>query len=441
MLEKYYMMNKNELLRRYLIFAVSLFIIAFGISIVTHSNLGTSPISSIPYVASLNTPISLGVYFFALTIVLIALQMLMLGKKGIIEQKVNLLMQIPVGIVLSIFTDLTMWMLRDFDPDLYIVRIITLIIGCIVLALGICFEVIADVTMISGEFTVQAIVKRFKKDFGFIKVIFDITLVLFAVLCSWVMVGRIEGVREGTIIAALITGPFVRLIMPYLTPIRLWLKKSTAETAQYPSEASTIPLVITISREYGSGGHEIGRLIAEQMDFDFYDQELISLVAKESGFSEEIVTQNEQRIPISMLYQMIMKDYEAPLDKSLSYDDALFVAQSKVILRIASKKPCVIVGRCADYILKGRSNTIKIFLYADMTYKTGRVINEYGVSLEKAPIEIANIDKSRKEHYFYYTGQRWSDARNYTVSFDTGVFSSTRIVNLIKDISINNSQI
>ena len=224
-------MNKNELLRRYLILVVSLFIIAFGISIVTRSNLGTSPISSLPYVASLNTPLSLGVYFFALTIVLLALQMLMLGKKGIIEQKVNIFMQIPVGIVLSIFTDLTMWMLQDYAPDLYIVRIISLIIGCLVLALGICFEVIADVTMISGEYTVQLIVKRFKKDFGFIKVIFDITLVMFSILCSLAMGGRIQGVREGTVIAVLITGPFVRLIMPYLTPISFWLKNSTTENA------------------------------------------------------------------------------------------------------------------------------------------------------------------------------------------------------------------
>lgn len=398
--------SKAELLRRYLVFGISLLVIAFGISIITRSDLGTSPITSVPYVASLNTPLSLGSYFFLFTIILICLQMLLFGKKGIMERKMELLMQFPVAFVLSVFTDLTMWITASYVPQLYYVKIISLVIGCMILAFGICLEVIADVTMISAEYTIQFATLRFKKEFGNIKICFDVSLVLIAALCSWLLSGRIEGVREGTIIAALITGPFVRLIMPRLIFVRHWLAepevhKTTAPTA---TEAS-LPLVITISREYGSGGHQAGELIAKQLGIAFYDKELITLVAKESNFSEDFISQNEQKLPSSLLYQMIMQDYEAPLSRSLSYDDALFVAQSRVIRRIASEKPCVIVGRCANYILKNRPNTINLFLYADMSHKINRATAEYGIPSAQAPDTIANIDKARQDHFFHYTGQ------------------------------------
>lgn len=132
---------------------------------------------------------------------------------------------------------------------------------------------------------------------------------------------------------------------------------------------------------------------------------------------------------------MIMQDYEAPLDKSMSADDALFVAQSRVIRHISSEKSCVIVGRCADYILKDRPNTVNIFLYADMQHKVKRAVAEYGIAEEQAANVIADTDKSRKEHYLQYTGREWGNSRNYNASFDTGVFSLEQIVDVLKNMS------
>ncbi|MCF2553426.1 cytidylate kinase-like family protein, partial [Bacteroides caecigallinarum] len=140
------------------------------------------------------------------------------------------------------------------------------------------------------------------------------------------------------------------------------------------------------------GGHNLGKILAKQLGITFYDKELITLVAGETNFSEDFISENEQKLPNSLLYQMIMQDYEAPLNKSMSYDDALFVAQSRIIRRIASEKPCIIVGRCADYILKDRPNTINVFLYANMEFKINRVINEYGVSSDKALETIKQTD-------------------------------------------------
>lgn len=430
--------SNAELFRRYLIFGISLLVIALGISIITRSDLGTSPITSVPYVVSLNTPLSLGTYFFFFTIFLIILQVIMLGKKGILERKVELLMQFPVALVLSVFTDFGMWITAAWMPELYYVKIVSLVIGCLVLAFGICLEVIADVTMISAEYTIQFATMRLKKDFGTIKICFDVSLVLLAAFGSWLFSGRIDGVREGTIIAALITGPFVRMIMPRLAFLRNWLSGTYGNNVQAIARiGENQPLVITISREYGSGGHKLGEMLAKELGIAFYDRELITLVASESNFSEEFISKNEQRMPGSLLYQMIMQDYEAPLDKSLSADDALFVAQSRVIRRISSEEPCVIVGRCADYILKDRPNTVNVFLYADMPHKVKRAVAEYGIAEERAASVIADTDRSRKEHCLQYTGRQWGDSRNYNVSFDTGVFSLEQIVAFLKNISDN----
>lgn len=428
--------SKAELLRRYVVFGISLFVIAFGISIITRSDLGTSPITSVPYVISLNIPLSLGACFFLFTIVLIALQILLLGKKGIMERKMELLMQFPVAFFLSVFTDLAMWCTSFYVPQFYYAKIISLLLGCGVLALGICLEVMADVTMISAEYTIQFATLRFRKEFGTIKVCFDVTLVLLAVLCSWFLAGRIDGVREGTVIAALITGPFVRLIMPRLVFVRCWLAGSEAPVHKLEPAAEQLPLVITVSREYGSGGHQIGELIARRLGISFYDKELIALVARESEFSEDFVSKNEQRMPSSLLYQMILQDYEAPLNKSLSYEDALFVAQGRVIRRLAAGKSCVIVGRCANFILKDRPNTINIFLYADLPHKIERVVAEYGISRGQAPARIEEVDNSRKEHFFHYTGLHWGDAHNYTVTFDTGEVSPAQVAEMVERLCV-----
>lgn len=248
--------SRAELVRRYLVFGTALLIVAFGISIITRSNLGTSPISSIPYVASLNTPLTMGTYFFFFTIFLIILQILLLGRKGVMERKAELVMQFPVAFLLSMFTDLTMWILSGFSPETYAMKIISLIIGCMVLALGICLEVIADVTMISAEYTILFASKRFKKDFGTVKVCFDVSLVIGAIICSLALSGKIDGIREGTVIAALITGPFVRLIMPRLSFIREWLPDRTHADTSSSGTGTFQPTAITISRKYGNRGTE-----------------------------------------------------------------------------------------------------------------------------------------------------------------------------------------
>ena len=158
-------------------------------------------------------------------------------------------------------------------------------------------------------------------------------------------------------------------------------------------------IVITISREYGSGGRFVGKLVAQKLGVPFYDKEIISLSAKQSGLSEMYIEKIDQR------------------KKSASYannnDDRLFVAEQKVIEELAKKSSCVVVGRCADYILRNNNNTLKVFLYSDTESKKDRAVKYYDLKEEDALKEINKINKDRSKHYKFYTGREWRDFKNY----------------------------
>lgn len=158
-------------------------------------------------------------------------------------------------------------------------------------------------------------------------------------------------------------------------------------------------IVITISREYGSGGRFVGKLVAQKLGVPFYDKEIISLSAKQSGLSEMYIEKIDQR------------------KKSASYannnDDRLFIAEQKVIEELAKKSSCVVVGRCADYILRNNNNTLKVFLYSDTESKKDRAVKYYGLKEEDALKEINKINKDRSKHYKFYTGREWRDFKNY----------------------------
>lgn len=180
-------------------------------------------------------------------------------------------------------------------------------------------------------------------------------------------------------------------------------------------------IVITISREYGSGGRFVGRLVAEKLGLPFYDKELISLSAKESGLSEEYVKMIDEK------------------KKSASYtnnnDDRLFIAEQKVIEKLA-KSSCVIVGRCADYILKDNKDAIKIFLYSDSKSKEKRAIKYYGLNSKTALRKIDKINKERSKHYKFYTNREWKDFSNYDLSFNVDKYgvekTAENIINIIE---------
>lgn len=191
------------------------------------------------------------------------------------------------------------------------------------------------------------------------------------------------------------------------------------ETYNQVSNYNGPKVVVTISREYGSGGRYVGKILANKINLPFYDKELISLTAKESGFSKSYVSKNDE-IMSSTKYEN-------------NNDDRMFIAESKVIKNLA-KNSCVIVGRCSDFILKDSKNTLKVFLYSDNKSKVKRAVKYYGIKEEKALKEIEKINKQREKHYKYYTNREWKDPNNYDLMLNVDLLGVEKCADIIKNI-------
>lgn len=194
--------------------------------------------------------------------------------------------------------------------------------------------------------------------------------------------------------------------------------------------------VITISRQYGSGGHVVGKKLAEAFDVPFYDNEIINMAAKESGFAVKAFEHAEDKATNSFLYSIAMgmgaysnQDFGYA---SLSIDDRIFLAQSNIIRKVAEEGPCVIVGRCADYVLKEREDVVNIFISASLDYRMKRVVEDYNVPQEKAGETILRQDKRRANYYNFHANEKWGNVMNYDLSIRTDFGGIDHAVKCIK---------
>lgn len=187
--------------------------------------------------------------------------------------------------------------------------------------------------------------------------------------------------------------------------------------------------IITISREFGSGGHTIGRMVAEKLGIPCYDQEIIDKLEKESGFSKEyIADKGEYATNANWIANVIASGNSL---HSSSNQDYLWALQKKVIYNIASEGPCVIVGRCADYILKDDYNCLRVFIHSDEEARARRILELYGPRKESMKKRMHRKDKRRKAYYKYYTDTEWGVARNYHIALDSGMLGLERCADII----------
>lgn len=411
-------MNK---FKRYLLFLIGLFINALGVSLITKASLGTSPISSIPYVLSLNFPFTLGNFTIFFSILLIVLQILILRKNF----KPENILQIPVSVAFGYFIDLTMQLFFWVHPQAYPVKVLALLLGCIILGFGVYLEVVADVVMLPGESFVRAVVQTWHTNFGTSKIVFDSSMTIMAAILSFVFAGKLDGVREGTIIAALLVGFIARLFGKHLEFIKPYLfpedyKESKEETDNDESAfTDTAKNVIVIGRQYGSGGHDIGKLLAEHLGYDFYDQEIIKMIAGTTGMKSSFIERQEESMTNSFLYDFMNQMYlygsreeEAPKDK-------LFEAESKVIKELAEKGNCIIIGRCSDYVLRDQKHVLKVFFNAPLKARISRIMKRLSLQEKEAEQRIRKVDKKRADNYHYYTGRFWGMSSNFDITLNT----------------------
>ena len=193
--------------------------------------------------------------------------------------------------------------------------------------------------------------------------------------------------------------------------------------------------VITISREYGSGGRVIGKRLAEELGLPFYDKDLITRAAEDSGLSPVVIAAAEDHTPSSLLYSLSTGGGLTNLlgGTAMPLGDQLFFAQFDAIRKIAAEGPCVIVGRCSNYVLKDRPGALHFFIHADVDSRVKRITEEYGVPEEEAEAKIAKTDKRRATYYNHYTTIRWGQAKNYHLSIDSAALGIEGTVAFLRD--------
>ena len=187
--------------------------------------------------------------------------------------------------------------------------------------------------------------------------------------------------------------------------------------------------IITISREFGSGGRTIGKKVAEKLGIPCYDSELIQKIAEESGFSVDYIKEEREYADGGRL-----APYLSNRSMGLTNQDKLWAIQQKVILELAERESCVIVGRCADYILKDKADCLTVFIHADMKYRAERIVKEYGEREAKPEQRLKDKDKRRAAYHRFYTDMKWGHAQNYHLCLDSGELGIDTCVEILASL-------
>ena len=252
---------------------------------------------------------------------------------------------------------------------------------------------------------------------------------------AMIVLGKLYGV-EGVLYA----GPFADLLAFIISTILLFFevkKLNSVKSIRYDTKVSSLEnnstsgknIVITISREYGSGGRYIAKLVAEKLKIKLYDKDFIKELTNETGLDSSYIENIEQK-------RTLLDNFNSGYYQSLSNADELFLEEANLIKKLASKNSCVIVGRCADFILKDNKNLIKIFIYSDMESKIKRAIKYYNIPKKDAKKEIEKINKLRKNHYKYYTNREWNNPENYDLCLNSDSLGVEKCAEVIEQYVI-----
>ena len=195
--------------------------------------------------------------------------------------------------------------------------------------------------------------------------------------------------------------------------------------------------IVTIARQFGSGGREIGEELSKKLGVKFYDKELISIAAKESNIAPEIFENVDEKATNSLLYSLSLGLYSFSntysVGDNLPVNDKLYILQHKIIKKVADEGPCVIVGRCADHILRDRNDVLRVFIYADLDFRIKRAIDLKGVKPSKAEQVVQKTDKSRSNYYNFYSGKKWGLTENYDLCINRTKLTCEQVAEIIEN--------
>lgn len=409
--------------KRLLIYLAGLFCMAVGVVFSVKSSLGVSPVTCLANVVYQITQIDLGVCTTAVYCLYILAELLILRR----QFKLHMLLQLVASFLFGALVSLAVSLFAFLPaPESYPMRMLFLLCSIPLVALGVTLYLAPNILPTPGEGMSLAISTKTGLSVANCKMIFDCTMTAISAIVSLIWFHTLVGVREGTVISALLVGFVMKRMMRVWQPALLRFVERESKVERAVAQAVTMDrsgkpkLMISIGREFGSGGYEIGQRLARQLGITFYDQQLIPLEAKESGLSEAFIRGHERHLTHEVIYDFLTAGY-AMTNQSMTPLERLFAAQSAVIRRLAAgDESCIIVGRCSDYILQDDPNSFRIFIHGDPENRLRRIVDQYGASPENAQREMEATDKGRAWIYKQCTGRQWGDRRYFNLSVDSG---------------------
>lgn len=409
---------------------------ALGAALITKSNLGTSPISSIPYVLSLIFPLTFGEFTILVNVLFVLIQFLILKKEFHPRQ----ILQVVVGTIFGFFIDFGMFVFSFVNPTFYVTKIVDLLLGCCILAFGIYVQVDANVIYNPGEGLVKAISIKTGKKFGTLKIANDWTLVIIAVIISLIAFRTIKGLREGTILSAILVGSMVKIIHSIFGHLHIEkrLKEVLYKGKQRESHNSIDDhYVVTISHQLGSGGAYIGQELSKRFSVPFVDRDILKKVADFLNIPEEKLESREERIGSFWDSFRRLTAFDDPMtEKKSNYyptGKELFELESTFIEQIAEESSAIILGRGAQYILKNRPRHLSVYVHSDMNTRIQKVSEQYHLSKDETQILIKKNDTERIAYLKSFTQQDCTDARIYDICIDTSSIGLDNAVAIIEE--------
>lgn len=426
-------MNLKNMKIRLPMYFIGLFIMTIGIAVSVKSNLGVSPVSSIPYTMTCIWGVEMGKATIIFHIFLVFIQFLLLRKNF----KLISLLQIPVGVIFGYFTTFCNYLASFFPtPDNLVVRVLMMLASTVIIAVGIFLYLPADVIPLAGEGVMSAVSQVTKIEFSKVKMAFDITMVVVSAAACLIMIHSFGSVGVGTVIAAFLVGFILGIINKAFGKYRdkLLKKSPSVQVNETTGNEQNPTYVITVSREYGSGGRQIAKALAESLGFKYYDNELIKLVVEKSGYSPDFIEKNEQSIKNPIMHDFFAW-YGGPLDSAnMPSVESLFKREKDVIKTISQTESCVIVGRLANVILKNKKHTFNVFISADENTEAERISKRNNLSKNDALKKVRKVNRERAAHCEYFTSTEWGNADNYDLCIKSNAFGCEESAKIIEGL-------
>lgn len=430
-----------DLAKRLLVYCAGQFILAVSVVFAARSALGASHTTSIPnvvYSILLSKGVeslSLGTLTTIVYCLFVLIQFILLRR----DFKPYMLLEIAVSLLFGYFITAAQALLAPLpDPANYAMRLLYLAISIPLIGIGVITYVSAQLISAPGEGVTAAMSKKLDWPIPKCKLVFDISIVAIAAILSLVFFHRFEGVREGTIISAILVGPVMKPVMsliqkPIMEFCGTQTKREAAMASAQAAALDTSKLIITVDWEFGSGGDVLARDLAEKIGAKVYsNDEILSMEIAESGLPEVFVKEHEKLMRHSAVYDYAT--YAYTIHQSLDQLDELYAAQVEVVRKIAATEKCAIIfGHCGNYILRDDPNCFKLFIHAATPVRVKRAEARHRVGEEDAQRAISATDHSRAKYHHDFTGETWGQAKYYDLSFSTTGFAKPYSLELVAD--------